>query len=99
MTGVANCTPRESFVGLVLEHAILVRSNLGGKGGRCTSHVLCEEIQDATTLHEIFIRNVGINGQAQSIARVRPEPVCTLLSADSLRGCCSCGRSHGHIYS
>ena len=38
---------------------MLVRSNLGGLGGRCDSAGLCTELQKDTTPREIYLRNVG----------------------------------------
>ena len=36
----------------------LVRSNLGGAGGRCSTPGLCEELQTAVTPHEVYISRV-----------------------------------------
>ena len=54
------CTPAESFVAIDFEHATLVRSNLGGQGGRCVTAGLCDEMPSTPHAnHEIYIRNVG----------------------------------------
>lgn len=44
---------------LSFDNASLVRSNLGGHGGRCALESQCEEAQTAETPPEIYIRNVG----------------------------------------
>ena len=69
------CTPQPSFVKINFDDAHLIRSNLGGQGGRCSSTDLCEETcapcagqtcTEAECLgkmeHEIFIKNVAISG-------------------------------------
>ena len=69
-----SCTPSESFVPVSFSGATLVRSNLGGLGGRCVSVGACEEIQDATTPHEIYIRGIGshVIGEAYGISTGEP---------------------------
>ena len=42
------CVPRSSFVGLNFDESTLIRSNLGGLGGRCTEASLCSELQSVT---------------------------------------------------
>jgi hypothetical protein len=60
--GPDECTAPGSFVNQYLQSATLVRSNLGGLGGRCATAGNCEELYDpATTPHEIYIKNVGTN--------------------------------------
>ena len=69
------CTPSESFVKIGFDDAHLIRSNLGGQGGRCTSTELCEETcapcagTECTEAecrgkmeHEIYIKNVAVSG-------------------------------------
>ena len=42
----SNCTPPDSFTDIQFDNAQLVRSNLGGQGGRCeTSAGMCTELQ------------------------------------------------------
>ena len=54
------CLPRVSFTVLSFEHASLVRSNLGGLGGRCSRAGRCVEGAPlASTPHEIYFANVG----------------------------------------
>ena len=55
----SGCVPRESFIPLAFPTARLVRSNLGGAGGRCTSYDECDELQTASTPHEIYFSNVA----------------------------------------
>ena len=53
------------FTHLNFENAFMVRSNLGGQGGKCTTVGVCDELQSAATPHEVYIRNVatGPNGE------------------------------------
>ena len=53
------------FTHLNFENAFMVRSNLGGQGGKCTTVGVCDELQSASTPHEMYIRNVatGPNGE------------------------------------
>jgi hypothetical protein len=37
------CVPRDSFIPLSFDDARLVRSNLGGQGGRCSQPARCDE--------------------------------------------------------
>ena len=64
------CTPQEAFTALSFATARLVRSNLGGQGGRCvnmtydvnesyTWDLLCDEEQSPSTPHEILMRGLG----------------------------------------
>jgi hypothetical protein len=74
----APCTPPDSFTRISFDHAHLVRSNLGGQGGRCVDRTFgdglfipwsdsCDEQQSASTPHEIYIRNVGTTASGTSI--------------------------------
>ena len=54
-----SCTVVGSFTNLDLSAATTVRSNLGGQGGRCSRPDACAELQSPSTLHEIYLRNVG----------------------------------------
>ena len=56
----ASCTPRDSFVHVGFDMAKLVRSNLGGQGGRCTTAGFCVEQLTASTPQEILFETVGI---------------------------------------
>ena len=47
--------------------ATLVRSNLGGMGGRCTTEGLCVEPQTASTPHEIYYQTVGVTRSGEPI--------------------------------
>ena len=40
-TAAPACVPRNSFTSLSLDEATLVRSNLGGLGGRCVDRTFC----------------------------------------------------------
>ena len=53
------CTAEGSFVAITFDSATLVRSNLGGQGGRCQTPDICEEVTSTDTPHEIYIRNIG----------------------------------------
>ena len=64
------CTPQEAFTALSFATARLVRSNLGGQGGRCvnmtydvnesyTWDLMCDEEQSPSTPHEILMRGLG----------------------------------------
>jgi hypothetical protein len=59
-TSSTDCIPLDSFLSLSFAEATLVRSNLGGQGGRCTVLGVCDELQTASTPREIYFRNVGI---------------------------------------
>lgn len=61
------CIGTDTFVAINLDGAALVRSNLGGQGGRCSLLGECDEVQSATTLHEIYIRDVGVSGDDTAI--------------------------------
>ena len=39
----------------------LVRSNLGGQGGRCTELGACDELQTTSTPHELYFRDIAIS--------------------------------------
>jgi hypothetical protein len=56
----ASCTPRDSFVHVGFDMAKLVRSNLGGQGGRCTTAGFCVEQLTASTPQEILFETVGV---------------------------------------
>ena len=56
---VNSCTPTHSFVHLDFKHATLVRSKLGGFGGRCVSADRCKEVEHSATPHEIYYANVA----------------------------------------
>ena len=71
---VLGCTPAQSFVRMTPDNANLVRSNLGGQGGRCSSTSLCEETCAPCASYlcteaecagkmaeEIYFTNVGVN--------------------------------------
>ena len=71
---VLGCTPAQSFVRMTPDNANLVRSNLGGQGGRCSSTSLCEETCAPCAgelcteaecagkmAQEIYFTNVGVN--------------------------------------
>jgi hypothetical protein len=60
VTSSTDCIPLGSFLSLSFAEATLVRSNLGGQGGRCTVLGVCDELQTASTPREIYFRNVGI---------------------------------------
>ena len=72
------CTPEDSFVHIDFNNAELVRSNLGGQGGRCSSTAVCTETcgscaGDTCTAaecvgmrEEIYIKNVGVHGERRS---------------------------------
>ena len=51
--------PRDSFTPIGFDIAKLIRSNLGGKGGRCVTPGLCEELQTESTPREILYQTVG----------------------------------------
>ena len=57
--GPSWCTTRSSFTDIDFAAATLVRSNLGGLGGRCTVAGACAELLADDTPHEIFYRDVG----------------------------------------
>ena len=59
MASLAACQPADSFTTISFAGATLVRSNIGGQGGRCVTPGLCAENETASTPHEIFIRDVG----------------------------------------
>jgi len=48
-------------VDINFDNASVVRSNLGGQGGRCASLNECDEIETPTTPHEVLIRDIGTN--------------------------------------
>ena len=58
---IAGCVPADSYVDIRFDGASVVRSNLGGKGGRCTDPSECDEVQSASTAREIYIRDVGVH--------------------------------------
>ena len=56
------CTPSESFLHIdFLENTRTVRSNIGGQGGRCGTPGECEELQTASTPHELYLSNVAVD--------------------------------------
>ena len=69
----STCKPRESFVQIGFAQATLVRSNIGGQGGRCWLEGECQftvapkdpndalELPGSNTDHEMYITNIGIN--------------------------------------
>ena len=75
------CAPREAFTMISFDGAVLVRSNLGGQGGRCTTTAACEEVTTAATPTEIFFRSVGVvpggGGSAKFDLRITNESQCT----------------------
>ena len=78
-SGLELCVRRDSFTPLVLADAVLVRSNLGGQGGRCTDPTRCAEPQTPTTSREIYIRNVARAATGEQISlRITNETECTL---------------------
>ena len=92
VSGGIPCTPANSFTHLNFDGASLVRSNLGGQGGRCYSRPmadppvdwtdLCEEQCDitngpCTSPQEIYIRNVGTApGSVTMDLRITNESEC-----------------------
>lgn len=59
----APCIPGSSFTGIRFDDAVLVRSNLGGLGGRCDDASLCVEpqtVSQANGLREVRIQDVGL---------------------------------------
>ena len=94
------CTPSPSFVKIGFDDAHLIRSNLGGQGGRCTSTELCEETcapcagTECTEAecrgkmeHEIYIKNVAVSGAQQRIA-IKQRALCIM------QRCCVRDASH-----
>jgi len=63
----AACVPPDSFTPLDLTGARVVRSNIGGLGGECTSVGACDEIQTASTPHEMYLRNVARSPSGQQV--------------------------------
>ena len=61
------CMERDSFTPVGFDIATLVRSNLGGMGGRCTTEGLCVEPQTASTPHEIYYQTVGVTRSGEPI--------------------------------
>ena len=73
-TGLA-CIPADAFTAISFDHTRMVRSNLGGQGGRCRDTTysdgtsvawsdVCEERCDAlvcTSPPEIYLGNVGVD--------------------------------------
>ena len=55
------CEPRDTFVVIDFSSSRLVRSNLGGLGGRCDSNAaLCTEgMRTSSTPHDLTIEDVG----------------------------------------
>ena len=53
------CMPRDYSTLLSFANALLVRSNLGGRGGRCSDATRCVEPLTPTTPHEIYFANLG----------------------------------------
>ena len=78
-SGIA-CTPPNSFTHIDFTRATLVRSNLGGLGGRCGTPGLC--IESNSPLREIYIRDVGYDSSAGTAyqrfdMRITNETECT----------------------
>ena len=79
-----NCTPVDSFAHIDFTHAELVRSNLGGQGGRCATSTECTETCTSCAggtctaaecvgmANEIYIKNVGVNGVCVTVVPARP---------------------------
>lgn len=63
----ATCVPRGSFTPLDFPSSTLVRSNLGGQGGKCTSTAICDEVTNSGTPHEVYIRNVATSPAGASV--------------------------------
>ena len=97
---LTECEPPTAFAYINFEPSTLVRSNLGGQGGRCTTEGLCAEAPDALTPHEIYIRNVVP-------ARSADDPIDLRITNQSeyanrarwraserygTRPCCACAR-------
>ena len=69
-----NCTPDDSFAHIRFTDSELVRSNLGGQGGRCATTADCTEACSSCAgipctaaecvgmTNEIYIKNIGLNG-------------------------------------
>ena len=76
---LSSCSIPEAFVALDFNRASLVRSNLGGIGGRCaTAAGQCEETQTESTPHEILIRHVAVDDALGSInLRITNQSECT----------------------
>ena len=72
------CTPQEAFTFLGFDSAFLVRSNLGGQGGRCVDQTysvndsvtwqeVCDEPESPSMPHEIYIRGLGTTPEGSKI--------------------------------
>ena len=67
------CTDRDSFVLIDFENAGIVRSNLGGLGGRCTEEnfadgVVCTDgATTPSTPHDIYLSNVGRTRNGETV--------------------------------
>jgi hypothetical protein len=55
----SSCDVDSGSLQINFHNATLVRSNLGGVGGRCSIAGACEEQQTASTPHEIYISQLG----------------------------------------
>lgn len=76
----ADCTPDDSFAHIEFKNSELVRSNLGGQGGRCVSTADCTETCNSCAgtectqaecvgmPEEIYVKHIGVNG-------ARPPPI------------------------
>ena len=64
-----SCTQPDSFIHIDFDVAVLVRSNLGGEGGRCFIAGTCLELyNESTTPHEIAIQGVGFNALGPGVS-------------------------------
>ena len=54
----------------------LVRSNLGGQGGRCTELGACDELQTTSTPHELYFRDIAISYDKLSGSASKLEVAC-----------------------
>ena len=73
------CIPRDSFMSIDFGGAQLVRSNLGGQGGRCdTAAGGCLEVRGPSTPQEIYYSGVSRASNGASVdLRVTNESECT----------------------
>ena len=62
------CTEAASFVALEFDNATLVRSNLGGKGGRCTAPGSCKELEGPSTPHDVFYEGLGYTNERAPVS-------------------------------
>lgn len=62
-----DCVPRESFIPIWFENSTLVRSNLGGMGGRCHIPGACAELLSTDTPHEIYIEDIAVSASGDRV--------------------------------